>query len=279
MKFFAFASVLFAGIAASASIPPARMILQRVVEHAGSGAYAVEQEVQIPNGADTLSLKESWIIENDRSMRVTVSALREPKDAVQIQILYAGGQRWILKGGRKEQGPIPEDFAERAFHTRTLDSLGALLASLKILPPDALQKKPLPRRAEDFKYETPAYVRLARTGGVVAWAFGTPASPSAPDSSPGLWIEQDQFVIRKLRFPSQAEMTADSYSSYSRGLQLPKQRTIRWKEHTATIRLLSASARTGAALSMNSLDKEWKIQGLDNQPARPLIEEFYTRFR
>lgn len=272
------ALALFLGQAASASIPSARMILQRVVDHAGGGAYTVEQEVQIPNGGDTLSLKETWIIENDRSMRVTVSSMRDPKDSVQIQILYAGGQRWVQKNGRKERGPIPDDFAERIFHMRSLESMGSLLTSLKILPAEALLKKPLPKRAEDFKYEAPAYVRLARTGGVVTWAFGTPSSPSGADLSPGLWVEQDQFVVRKLRFPSQAELTADSYSSYARGLQLPKQRSLHWKEHTATIRLLSVSAK-GSALSLNSLEKDWKIQGLDDQPARPLIEEFYTRFR
>ena len=78
---------------AFASIPPTRMILQRTVENAGTGAYVVEQEVQIPNGAEPLLLKETWTIESDRSMKVTVVPLRDPKDAIKLQIADSGGQR------------------------------------------------------------------------------------------------------------------------------------------------------------------------------------------
>jgi hypothetical protein len=267
-------------IPAVAYIPPARMILERTAENAGSGSYTIEQEVQFPNGPEPLVVKETWTIENDRSMRVTVTGLREQKDSLRLQILYAGGQRWIMRdGGRKESGPIPADFAERFFHWRTLDTAIMQLTALKIVPASALQKKPLPRRASDFKNEIPDYVRLSRSAGVVSWAFGLPASPSGAELTPGLWIEQDQFVIRKVRLPSQAEIIAENYTIYPRGLQFPKVRHMHWGTHSASIRVLSITGRGARNLSTSSLDTGWKTQGLAGQPAKEILEEFYTRFR
>lgn len=279
MRFFAFIALLATALSALptfAALPPARMIFQRTVDHSGSGTYVIEQEVQLPNGPEPLSLKETWVINDDRTMRVTVSALREPKDSVRLQILYAEGQRWILKGGQKSSGAIPADLTERPFHLRTLESAGTYFTNLKILPPRALDKKPLARRSEDIKRESEDFVRLARIGGVVAWAFGTPTPPQGA-AMPGLWIEQDQFVIRKIRFSSEAEVAADLFTSYTRGLQFPKLRTLSWGGNTVSLRVLSVSGK-GPTLSLSSLDTPWRIQGLE--PAtQSVVEEFYTRFR
>lgn len=277
MKTLILASCFFSA-AAFAALPPARMILERTTENSGTGGYVIEQEVQIPNGAEPLLLKETWTVENDRSMKVTVAPLRDPKDAVKIQIVYKDGQRYILKNGTREPGPLPIDFAERPFHLRSLDAAINFVASLKIVPPRAFDKKPLPKKSEDIKHDGDDFVRLARSNGVITWAFGTPGSATGAEQPPGLWIEQDQFVIRKIRFPSESEITADSFSSYARGLHFPKERTIRWGKNTVSLRTLSVTSKN-ANVSSSSLDTSWKVQGLENQPAQAVIEEFYTRFR
>lgn len=271
-------AALFVSTFAAASIPPTRMIFQRTSENAGSGAYTIEQEVQIPNGAEPLLLKETWIVAGDRSMKVTVTPLRDPKDSVKIQIAYVDGQRWILKDGKRVGGPVPLDFAERPFHLRTPEAAVALFSSMKIVPARAIDKKALPRKSDDIKHVPEDFVRLARSSGVITWAFGPPASPGSSVKPPGLWIEQDQFVIRKIRFPSEAEITADSYTPYARGLHFPKERTVRWGANTVSIRVLSVGSKASTA-NLSSLDSSWKVQGLDQQPAAAVIEEFYTRFR
>lgn len=262
---------------AAAALPPSRMIFQRLAENSGSGSYTIEQEVQIPNGAEPLVLKETWVIDSDRSMRVTVQPMQDPKDSVHLQILYVGGQRWILRDGTKLSSTPPTEFVEKIFHLRSLESAGSSFTSLGILPPNALQKRPLPKKSEDIKHDGEDFVRLGRTDGVIAWAFGQPAPPQG-EGPAGLWIEQDQFVIRKLRWSTGAEVSAESYSTYARGLQFPRLRTLRWGNQSVQIRVLSVSGK-GLALSMSSLDVPWKIHGLEQQPAQRLIEEFYSRFR
>jgi len=264
-----------------AYIPPTRMILQRTAENSGSGIYAIEQEVQFNNVHDSLFLRETWLVENDRTMRVTVSGTKDLKDQIKLQFIYAGGQRWSQNLNR-ESRRISEEFIERYFNFRSTEHLAANLMQNKILPPNAFAKKPLPKNLDTLKYEPDEFVRLSRTGGVANYAFGVP-TPAEGTPNPGLWIEQDQFLIRKLRLPSQVEVTADNYTQYARGLNYPKVRTVRWGQNTVTIRLIGINARPAAAnvsqFQPSSLDTSTKLDGLLNQPAREAVIEFYSRFR
>jgi hypothetical protein len=264
-----------------AYIPPTRMILQRTAENSGSGVYSIEQEVQFNNVQDSLFLKETWLVENDRTMRVTVTGTKDLKDQMKMQFIYAGGQRWGFNGSR-ESHRISEDFLEKYFNFRATDQLASTLMNLKILPTNAFAKKPLPKNLENIKYESEDFVRLSRAGGVPNYAFGTP-SPMDGAGNPGFWIEQDQFLVRKFRLPSQVEVTADNYNQYARGINYPKVRTIRWGENTVTIRLIGVTAhRGGTAANMfqpNSLDTSTKLDGLSNQPAKDAVVDFYSRFR
>ena len=80
------------------------------------------------------------------------------------------------------------------------------------------------------------FVRLARSGGTINYAFGSIATGEAAHTHPrGLWIEQDQFVLRKIRFHSGAELSAERYSNYSRGLDYPRKRTLQWENQTVNI--------------------------------------------
>jgi hypothetical protein len=263
-----------------AYIPPTRMILQRTSENAGSGIYAIEQEVQFSNAQDSLFLKETWLVENDHSMRLTVTGTKDLRDQIKMQFVYAGGLRWNLGNGR-ESRRLSEDFLEKYFHFRTTEHLATALMQIKVLPPSALAKKPLPRNVEAIKYEPEDFVRLSRTGGVVNYAYGVPSATDA-NPNPGIWIEQDQFLIRKLRLPSQVEVTADNYNPYARSLNFPKNRTVRWGQNAVTIRLIGISAKTGATpahFQPASLDSPLKTDGLNNQPARDVVLDFYSRFR
>ncbi|MBX3041794.1 MAG: hypothetical protein KF789_13895, partial [Bdellovibrionaceae bacterium] len=109
---------LFVGTA-QAYIPPTRMIIERTAENAGSGSYTIEQEVQFSNGTDVLTLRETWEIDRGQAMKVTISGVRDLKDKLRAQVLYAGGQKWSLStSGKRESSKIPMDFTERLFHWR-----------------------------------------------------------------------------------------------------------------------------------------------------------------
>ncbi len=265
-----------------AYIPPSRMILGRVSENAGSGIYSIEQEVQIPLGAEPIYLKETWLIENERNLRLTVNGTKDLKDLIHLQFIYVGGQKWQLKNGRKESTKISEDFVEKYFHFRNAENLIGSLQSLKILPVTLTTRKAAVKKGEEFKYEPESFVRLTRTEGSVSYAFGQPSAVEQKELNPGFWVEQDQFIIRKIRFPSQAEVTAENYTPFARGLNLPKLRTIQWNQNTVTIRLLNVSgkvAKSGQLFQPNTLDVPYTIKPLPDASAQTLIEEFYSRFR
>lgn len=258
-------------------IPPVRNILEKVSDNAGNGIYSLEQEVQINTGLDPLFLKETWVVENERTFRLTVTGVKELKDSVHLQFIYIGGQKWQLKDGKKEASKIPDEFIERFFHARNHDNLIAYLQNQKILPSPLGQRK---FTGKDGKYESEPYLRLARTDGVINYALGTPTPTDQSNLNPGLWVEQDQFVIRKIRFPSQAEIIAENYAAFTRGLNFPKLRTVQWGSNSVHLRVLSVSTKAAAdSFQTSSLESPRVIKNISNPAVQSLIEEFYSRFR
>ena len=71
-----------------AYIPPTRIILSRVSENAGNGTYIIEQEVQMSVGIEPIYLKETWVVENERTLRLTVQGTKDLKDLIRLQYLY-----------------------------------------------------------------------------------------------------------------------------------------------------------------------------------------------
>lgn len=264
-----------------AYILPTRTILQKTAENAGSGIYAIEQEVQFQNGQEVLSLKETWLIENDRTMRLTVSGTKDLQGTIKFQFIYAGGQRHRLVEGNRRTENISHEFLEKYINFRSPDIFANALVANKIIPHGAMTKR-TGVKGSDFKNEAEKWSRLSRTGGVVNYAFGVPTPADQSSSDPGIWIEQDQFVVRKIRLPSQVEMTADNYNLFARNLHYPKSRTVRWGDHAVTIRLISASTRPATVnnlLQPGSLDMSQKVDGLAHLQAKDAILEFYSRFR
>ncbi|MFS4458806.1 hypothetical protein [Bdellovibrio sp. HCB2-146] len=268
------------GLSAEAAIIPTRSILQKTAENSGSGIYSIEQEVQFTVGEETLTVKETWLIENDRTMRLAVSGSKDLN--FRLQNIYNGGQKWSLQNGTRKSESIPSEFLERFFNFRNPEIFANALAHFQIIPPGSYSRKPFARAGADFKYDPESWVRYSRTGGVVNYALGTPTPAEQENGNPGIWIEQDQFVVRKFRLPSGVEVTADNYSQYAKGLSYPRSRTIRWGNSTANIRLISASTRPASASGLfqpSSLDAPAKWDGLEGKAAKAAVQEFYSRFR
>ncbi|WII72708.1 hypothetical protein QJS83_02340 [Bdellovibrio sp. 22V] len=281
-KYFITALALFLSSISSAYILPTRTILQKTVENSGSGIYAIEQEVQFSNGEETLSVKETWLIDSDRTMRLTVTGGKDLANTFKLQYLYNGNQRFSLVNNERKGEKVSEDFLEKFLNFRSTDIFANNLVHYKMMPVGALQKKPTPKTGADFKHEPESWVRYSRTGGVVNYALGVATPTELEGNYPGIWIEQDQFVVRKLRLPSQVEMSANNYNQFARGLSYPRQRTIRWGNNTVTIRLISASARPQTAVALfqpSSLDSNLKWDGIQSLPAKDVVTEFYSRFR
>lgn len=264
-------TILLFSAFAFAYIPPMRMILERTSENAGSGIYAIETELLFTDGANEASVKESWLVENERTLRLTVTGLKELK-GLKLTYLYENGLKWALKAQKKESQPIPVDFVERWHHIRNPDALSSFLVTSNLIP--------------DFKKEKQsravfeeAVLKLSRSQGVVNYSIGETSKNSL---APRIWIEQDFFVIRKIRLPSQAELEFDNYKSYSKGLNYPKQKSIRWNQNKVAINTMSVVPKSGnlnAQFDPKSLESNNQSEVLYNHPLKSLLEEFYTRFR
>lgn len=265
---------------AFASLPPSRFIVSELIKNSGAGIYQIEQEVQFPTAGEPLVLRETWWVESDNTLRLQVTGLRELKDQFKLQYIYQNGQRIGVTPQGKTAKKLGDDFIEKYFHVRSADRFLAQLIAMKILPPAALARK-VPRTVKDIDDRPEPQVRLGRAGGSTDFVFGTP-SPVDGDGSPGFWIEQDSFVLRKFRLPSLVEVNADKFTQSPRGLLFPRARTVRWGSNSVQIQTLSVVSKTGLKsdfFQSSALEGINRMDGIENPAVKAQVEEFYSRFR
>ena len=289
-RLFAFA-VTFGAICAlaptaGAYIPQSQSIVGRVAHNHGKGGYIIEQEVQFRTSSDPLVLRERWLVENGERMRLSVSApaasAAKPSEPIRYEALYHDGKRLLtdVAGGTViKASPVSPEFIEGFFHDRTSKSFINALIRSRIVPPSFVHERPRVTKIEQIRHFPEPQVRLGRTAGVIAWIFGEP-SPVEGKANPEAWIEQDSFVLRRLRFPSDAEIAADRISAYPNGLKFPRERTVTWDNNSVTIRVVSikaaANAQLNKALEPNAFASASKPARL---PDVAQVREFYSRFR
>ncbi len=137
---------------------------------------------------------------------------------------------------------MKDDFSEKYFYFRDFKVIASDLVKAKMASSELLEKKKI-LNIKDYSYKNEDFLRLSRVGGVVTFAFGTPA-PVGEEAPPGLWVEQDQFVIRKIRLPSRAEIGAEKHTGFSKGLFFPKTRFVKWDNKQVQINTLAVAPRT-----------------------------------
>lgn len=270
---------------AKAYVPSSRSIASRLARNSGKGVYAIEQEVQFRTGAETSTLRERWIVENGETMRLWVSSVSG--QPARFDAVYRDGKRTAPDFfGNVRSSAIPAEFIERYSHARSsTDFLGSLIRA-QVLPQSFLRERPrftMANQNASTKAEIAGepLVRLGRSGGVVDYVFGEPTPVDTSKNLPGVWIEQDAFALRRLRFPSQAEVTADQYSLQAGSIRFPSQRVVTWNDHTAIIRTISVKsvdANTASAV-LNPASITVMEAKAAKLPEQTQVKEFYSRFR
>jgi hypothetical protein len=283
-SFLLFIGTILISSAAQAYVPPYWMIMSRTAENHGRGIVVVDQDVIFSHAQEPLIVNERWIIQGENALRVEVTGRKQLKDLIRLTYVYQNGRRYFVdENGVRKSEKIPDNFFEPYFHFRFSKNMKPLLVSHNIAPAISLksephrysEKKPLP--------EPEPYVRLSRVGGTISYAIGTPSPADSSDAYPGIWIEQDRFVIRKLRLPSQLEISANNYKAYTQNLFLPQERTVTWQGQVFKILTSSASGaggpKTTTALESTSLNfgENPKLSRL--LPEDPIIKDFYIRLR
>ncbi|MCB0362490.1 MAG: hypothetical protein KDD35_07200, partial [Bdellovibrionales bacterium] len=235
-------SAFFSSREALAYIPDFQMILSRTAENHGHGIYRLEQEVSFQEGLDSLTAIETWFIKDSQTMRLEVRGKKGMGSRMGLTYVYDGQQRYYVDsdGVRRVSRP-GDDWYEPFLHFRFQKNIRPTMLVKKMIPSEALEEKTA--SIDPLKNQTQQnFLRLSRVGGVVTYGIGVPTAPGQTLLSPGLWIEQDLFNVRKIQFPSQAIVSADEYSIFSRRLSLAKTITLRWNENNVQIRIISIKA-------------------------------------
>lgn len=271
--------LLLIGWSAAAYIPEYSMIASRAAEQHGKGGYQIQQEVTIKKDAEPFTVKETWYVLGENNMRVNFEGKGSLRGLVSGAVIFDGTVKAFLDNGRVRNVRLGEDWVEPFFHFRSSKYFRTRLAALRVTPHEALRDRAPLNSAEGAtpRYEPPSFIRLSRVGGSIAWAIGI--SPQV-GSGPTVWIEQDQFVVRKYKSASNIIVKADDYGRFGEGLWYPKSRTYNFGSHTVTVQTLRVRPwrlTPGDALFKVSALKPdqdgLKLPDVDG------LQEFFSRFR
>jgi hypothetical protein len=261
-----------------AYIPEYSLIASHAADQHGKGTYLIEQEVTYRKDTEAYTVKETWLVNGENNMRVTLEGRGPLKGLVQGTMIIDGSQKYFFEptaNGLRQQ-KLGEEWLEPLFHFRSSKYLRSRLVSLKVAPPESLHDRNPLSSEGDPEYQAPSYLRLSRVGGTIAWAIGMPAT-TAP--RPALWLEQDQFVLRKYRGNSQIVVHANDYQKYEDGLWYPKQRIYNFGPYIVevqTLQVKSLGKGKDDRFRTNSLSAARDVVKL---PDAPGLKEFYSRFR
>lgn len=278
-------TLLFALLASAASfayIPEYSLIVSHTAEQHGKGGYAVEQEVTLRREGEPLTVRESWLVTNESQMRVTLEGKGALKGLVQGTMLYEGEKKFFIDGStqRLMSQRLGEDWLEPFFYFRFSKWFRARLVNLRIAPAESLRDRPPMASDADPNYTPPNFIRLSRVGGGVAWAIGQAPSSSVPNP-PAVWIEQDEFVVRKIHLPDQTVLKADDYNKFDENMMFPRSRTYNFGKATIEVRTLSVRPIG----KIKGEDARFKNSSLVPSrdgvkfPEADTLKEFYSRFR
>jgi hypothetical protein len=279
---------------AQAYIPPYWMILSRTADNHGHGAFFIDQDVVFARTAaapgshtsdDPLVVHERWTILNESQMRLDVDGRNQLRGKVHLTYIYRDGRRYFVdENGVKKTERAPDDLLEPVLHFRNYKNFRAALAAHGVTPAESA-KVETAKYSDDHPLPEPeSFVRLARVDGTTSYAIGVPSPVDSLSPLPGLWIEQDRFLIKKIRFPSQVQVVLRNYRLH-KDLWLPHDVQLTWPTQEAKISVVSVvPAASNDARFKKLLDHNELNFGKDPNVGRALgeelaIREFYTRLR
>jgi len=244
-----------------AFILPSNFVVKKITENNGKAGYLIEQTLNLrfPNG--TISLQEIVSLDSENLITIQTKSQSDSKLKIDFIIKYQNGKRdngLSVKSQSKE-------FFEPIIYSRNPDFL-----TKKI---EAVFQMPL--------IEIPN--RLSRFDGIVAFAFGKPTPVESKLELPGFWIEQDTFLIRKIRFSSEASLEQSDFMTGPKGLTISKNKLLKWDQSEATIQISKVHEKTKSTLQIKHLQiptqTKFQIESTENSELAKAVKDFYERFR
>lgn len=260
-----------------AYILPLEIILAKTAELAGSSIIAVKQDVIFKEDDKEFIVKEEWLIEGDKNLRVTATGVGELAGLFNIHYLYNNKKRTQIIGKNKVVTETTREFFNKLLATKSVDSYRAHLGELGIS----------------------SKIRLSRACGAVAFAIGEVSGGTVSDGDstrslpPQIWIDQDSFRLSKIRFPNnrQDEVEAEAvvefsdYKEYGKEYETvhyPSTSVVNWAHKTAVIKVKDVSIQPKDSIKNfypKALEVSSEILLQDKAAVGEKIADFYKRFR
>ncbi len=256
--------VLIQSAWAQAYLPEIPFILKKASSTTGRKIIQIEQEVTFKVGEEESKVDETWLIEGDKNLKLVAIGKNLFKDSLRLNYLYNGKNKTFLSGKNKNVSTVSHDFFQRYLFIRSQGSFVGYLKDLNIPAHDQ------------------STVKLSRADGVISYLIG---QPSEQNLNSQIWIGQDDFVVRKIRTPSAAEITLGQITSFPNDIFIAKAQTITWQNSqpvTVQIRIKRIDVNAGGSLSAfypQNLDLPSEMAFSNKTPLTAVMEEFYSRFR
>ncbi len=213
------------------------MILNRLDKNQGSKNYKISQNLLLLDRSrldDTFQLKETWWKYANRAY-LQVSSMDHPQ--LKLNFIYTKFYKTWMSGKTKKSRE--QSYIESYFFS-------------KIMRPQWLN--------------TIEKISLGRSLGMVNYVFRK--------KDQALWIEQDNFVVRKISMGKGALLTAENYQIYAGGLSFPKKRKYISSEIEVSMQISSVEVikqKWNHSLKLN----QWEVSNGDIE----MIKEFYQNIR
>lgn len=260
-------------------IPHSHFILEKVGQKHGKGSYRILQESIFQSGKERIVVQETWIVDDGVNMYLEAKG-----PGVHYTAKYDFQQK-VTKNKNEstkytKQSP---EFFEGFFYLKEAKDLARSIYRSKILGQNILAPQKRFYHLSQVEYKGQSFLRLTKNSGSVAYTFSEPPAKDETSLKAALWVEQDEFDIKKIRFPHQVDIVAEKYEAFSKGLYLPKERIISWEQNQTPIQLLkvstvSLSKSDKSLLNLKSSDG-LKPNQFANSPLHNQVKEFYSRFR
>lgn len=263
-----------------AYIPPGRFVLEQTAKKIPADPIHFEAEITLTHGVDQFKLKEQWYMNSDNTFHIQVQGLGVLKNFIKSDYIYSGGRRQYSLNSQKLHQAASSEIPEVFLKMNSFDRLTKTFEKMRILPSGVINKKIFSVKNNEYSYEVESYLRLSRAEGVICYLLKI--NPYSQQEEPALWIEQDRFAIRKIRFPSGAVAEYESYFDYEKNFQLPKKITLTWGAHKAEIKITMLGKKApikNPDFLISNLEDSRNLATSSDLPGANIINEFYSRFR
>jgi len=258
MKFLIYLITLLTKVqSAQAYVPDINFILDKSTSTTGRQIISIDQDVIFKVGTEEAIVQETWFIEGDKNLKLVARGKGSLAQNINLHYLYNAKNKTSMMGKNKITNSISNDFFQKLLFIRSSAAFKNHLIELSIKPD----------------------LRLSRADGRISFAIG---QPSAAYLNPQIWIDQDDFVIRKIRLPSGAEIELSEVVMVFKDLWIAKSQLVHWDGHLVQIKIKNISLRLNMTLSgfsPQNLDQASEVNFVNKNSLNETIDQFYKRFR